>query len=137
VTRNLLPRRSISIAQLASHVLAGFRQEGQNGLITLLALVFGIVGSAPAHLLAIESVHRGVGVHSNRVQLHIRCFPHSLTQHPLHDQQLLAYLQMQGRQKSPERGLRRQLPDLQDSGQHRVLRYKTQMIQSRETHVEG
>src|SRR5437868_11940133 len=61
VTRDLLPTRSVSIAQFAPDILAGFRQEGQNGLITLLALVLRIVGFAPAHLVAVERVHGGVG----------------------------------------------------------------------------
>src|SRR5262249_46525587 len=48
VAHDLLPSRSISIAQFPSHILAGLRQEGENRLITLLALVFGIVGFASA-----------------------------------------------------------------------------------------
>ena len=97
MARDLLPRGSISMAQFAANVFPGFRQEGQNRLITLLAFVFGIVGFAPTHLLAVESVHRGVGVQRDRVQLHIRRFPHSVPQHPLQGQQLLGHVQMQRR----------------------------------------
>jgi hypothetical protein len=51
MARDLLPCRSISIVQLTSHILAGFRQEGQNGLVTFLAFVFWVVASAPTHLM--------------------------------------------------------------------------------------
>jgi hypothetical protein len=44
---------------------------------------------------------------------------------------------MQGGEKSPEGGLWGQLSYLQNPGQHRVVRDKTQMIQSRETHVQS
>jgi hypothetical protein len=76
-------------------IFAGFRQEGQHGLETFLAFVLRVVGLASAHLFAVERVHRGVSVQSDRVQLHIGGFPRALAPHALQGQQLLGYLQMQ------------------------------------------
>src|ERR1019366_4251507 len=44
---------------------------------------------------------------------------------------------MQRRQKPPEGTLRRQLQDLQDPGEHRVVRHKAQVIQAGKAHIQG
>ena len=88
-----------------------------------------VVALAPSHLLPKECVHGGVGVQGYRLQPHMGRFPHPLAQAPLHFQQLLGNLQMQGSQKPPEGALRRQAPDLQDPYQHRLPFEKAQMMQ--------
>jgi hypothetical protein len=68
----------IPIAQLAPHVFPRLGQERQDRLIAFLSPVFRVVTLAPAHLVAEQGVHRGIGVQGDGFQFHMRGLPHAL-----------------------------------------------------------
>ena len=136
VAGNLRPARPISIPQLPPDVLSRLGDERQNRLVTLLSSVLGVIPLACSHLvLAVNGVHRGVGVQGDAIQPHLGCRPHSLSHLLLHLQQLLCHASMQAIQKPPIRALHRQGQHLQNARQHRIPGHIPKMMQARESHI--
>src|SRR5437899_9635348 len=81
---NLLARQSIAIVQLARHVFPRLGQKSQYRLVAFLALVLRVVTLARTHLLAVEGVHRRIGVQCRGLQLHVRRFPYATAHLALH-----------------------------------------------------
>src|SRR6266481_1767297 len=102
---DLLARWPVATAQLAGHILPRLGQKSQYGLVAFLALVLRVVALAPTHLLAVEGVHRRIGVQGRRLQLHVGCFPYATAHLALHRQDLLRYTAVQRCQKAPQRAL--------------------------------
>jgi hypothetical protein len=86
MARNLRTRGAVAIAQFAADVFSRLRQKRQNWLVTFLAFVLWVVALAPAHLVAKQGVHRGVGIQRDRRQFDVGRVPHSLPHSPLHPQ---------------------------------------------------
>src|ERR1035441_3086046 len=130
VAGNLLPARPISIAQLPPDVLSRLGDERQNRLVTLLPSVLGVITLACSHLvLAVNGVHRGVGIQGDAIQPHRGRRPHSLPHLLLHLQQLLCHAPMQGIQKPPVRALHRQRQHLQNANHPHTLHAPMQNTQ--------
>src|ERR1035438_1529635 len=107
VLANLLPVRPVAVAQLAPDVFPCLGDKRQHRLITLLALVLRVVPFAPTHLLAIQGVHRRIGIQDHGLQLHIGRRPDPFA-HGAHDHQKLSGdIAMQPIHESPESGLHR------------------------------
>src|ERR1039458_6292017 len=128
---NLLAAGPVAAAQRASRVFSRLGDKAQDRLVTLLALVLWVVTLAPAHLVAEQRMHRGVGVYRDLVQLHVRRSPDPFPHTPLDSQQLSRHAQMQRSQKSPEGTLRRQFGHPQNAGQHRLALQKWQNRKSK------
>src|ERR1017187_649896 len=83
---DLFARGAVAIAQFAPDVFPGLRDKRQHRLEAFLAFVLRVVALASAHLLAVDRVHRGVGVDGDDRQLHIGRGPHPFAHGP-HDGQ--------------------------------------------------
>src|ERR1035438_10760478 len=72
MTRNLFSVGPVAVAELPPNVLAGLGDEGKDRLIAFLSFVLRVVTLACPHLVAIQGVHGGVGVH---VVWRVICLP--------------------------------------------------------------
>ena len=106
MARNLRSRGPISVAQLTADIFPGLGDKGKNRLVALLSFILRVVALARPHLPTVESVHRRIGIESDRRQSHVRCFPNSFPQQALQLQQLLGDGHWQGGQETPEGTLR-------------------------------
>ena len=81
-------------------------------------------------------MNRRIGVQQHYFQLHVGRRPNPAAHFRLHRQQLLRGTTVQGREKSPQRGLRRQSRDLENPRQHWILGDKTQLAQAAESDID-
>jgi hypothetical protein len=68
---DLFARGAVAIAQFPPDVFPGLCDKREYRLKAFLALVLWVVALASAHLLAVDGMHRGVGVDGDDRQLHI------------------------------------------------------------------
>src|SRR6516225_3348563 len=64
--------------------LPRFGEKGQDRLVTLLPFVLRVVSFPRSPRVPKQRVHRGVGIQGDRLQPHVRRFPHPLPHPPLH-----------------------------------------------------
>src|ERR1700681_1203100 len=108
MTGDLFASGPVAIAQLSRHVFPWFSQKGQNRLVAFLSPVFRVLAYALANLIAEQCLHRGVGIQSDGLQIHMSGLPYALTHRLLPAEDLPGHRQMQRGQKPPERALWRQ-----------------------------
>src|SRR5215471_9700263 len=106
-------------------------------LVALLPSVLRVVALASTHLLTVQRVHRGVGVDSDDLQLHMGRCPHPFAQDPHDGQNLPCHIPMQGIHESPKCGLYRQLTNFENAGHNRVASYEAQLIEPRKTDIQA
>ena len=122
--------------QVSTDVLPRFRNKCQDRLIAELAFVLRVIALARAHLFAVHRLHGRVRIQGHGLQFHIRSFPHPLPKDLLDFQNLAGHMHIQTIQKAPQRRLRWQLLDPQNSCQHGIACDEPQLIQSLKPNIE-
>ena len=102
-----------------------------------ISFVFRVIALTSPHLLAVERVHRGVGVDRNRFQHNIPRRLYRFPDPPLNRLYLPGDAYMQRIEKTPERALRRQLRNFHDPDQERIPSNVAQLIEPGKANIHA